>query len=1259
MKNILRVLLLTMIVCCWSCSGGKDDPINPTPKPEEKPKIEVTTTAPVLAQEGGTTSVTFTSSTDWTIDVNEGRTVSWCTVSPTSGSKGTNTLTVTTTSNDTYDERNAKVTIKAGATSQSFTVTQKQKDGLTVTSNKVEIGSDGGNFSIETKANVSVTYEIEESSKDWISASESRGLTTKTLNFTAKANDKTERRQGNIVLKGGDGLTETVTVYQAGEEVSLVLTTEKDMTIGSEGGNLKIELQSNSEIKMEALEADWLRQSSSRSMSAYTYYLEVDANDTYDERNTSITFTSGDKKQIVTVTQKQKDALIVTSNKVEIYSDGGDFTIEAKSNVSVTYEIEESVKDWISASESRGLTTKTLNFTAKANESTERRQGDIILKGGNGLTETVTIYQEGEKPTLVITSDDIIVGSDGDIIKIELKSNVDYTMSMPDVDWISKEESRAISTYTHYLTVSQNESYDQRSAKVFFQNEAEGLKDSISITQLQLDAIIVAKNKYEVAPEGGQLEFKVSSNVDFQVSTSVDWIKQNTGSRGLSEKALSFTIEENEAKESRSGEIIVAYGELKQTIKVNQQEAPDYEAIERAALVEFYKAAAGEEWLDKTNWCSDKPLGEWYGIKTNEKGRVISVNISYNGEKGDIAKILPPLASLKELTKLALGSNGTNIYGILPSDINALTKLEYLDLMVWLEGKLTSEFTRLKNLKRIELRGVEVSEAIFKEMCCSLTNLQYLALDGCNMNSPIPSEIDNLKKIGYLYLYDANLCGEIPDAIWNLRSLRILGLSGNHNLSGTISPKIKNLKNLGSFFCQWCSLTGSIPKEICECSSLTAIQLEGNKLTGNIPENIGNLLNLRFLILYDNNLTGNLPVSMSRLENLEVCELYENRLSGEVPEEVSNMWQIWDPFTMILPQQEGYKLTTKALYSSTDYSKDGEVQLLQKHTEGNGIPVVLLGDAFIDKDMESEGFYERTMQRAMEAYFSIEPMTSLRPLFDVYSIKCVSENNYLGANTALSSSYCDSSIGEEVDITLNKCTKYASLALEDLKDVQIKVIINNQQQLGLTWYLGDGCTLTYNTLFDRGLEWQNFEAVFRHETGHGLGFLEDEYDGHLLPIYEETKERIRSEQMLGQWLNVDFTQNPSEVLWSKFILDQRYKNEDLGIYEGAVGFTHGVYRPSFNSIMRYNEPIFNAPSREAIYKRAMKLAYGENWKYDYEEFVKFDEKSRNAASRAVFKPLTEEEQKEYIKNHRPPRFIKGTWRDAMNKRKRDIVVPLR
>ena len=891
MKNILNILLLTMIVCCWSCSGGEDAPINPTPKPEENPKIEVTTTATVLAQEGGTASVSFTSSADWTIDVTEGRAVSWCTVSPTSGSKGTNSLTVTTTSNDTYDERNAKVTIKAGATSQSFTITQKQKDALVVTSNKVEIGCEGGNFSIETKTNVSVTYEIEEAAKDWISASESRSLTSKTLNFTAKANENIERRQGNIILKGDNGLTEIVTIYQAGEEVSFVLTTEKDMTIGSEGGTLKIELQSNTEIKMEGLDADWLRQSSSRSMSASTYYIEVDANDTYDERNAAITFTSGDKKQIVTVTQKQKDALIVTSNKVEIDADGGDFTIEAKANVSVTYEIEEATKDWISASESRGLTSKTLNFTAKANDNIERRQGNIILKGDNGLTETVIVYQEGEKPTLVITSDDIIIGSDGESVKIELKSNVDYTMVLPKVDWISQDDSRTISAYTHYLTVTPNESYDQRSAKIFFQNETEGLKDSISITQLQKDAIIVAKNEYTVASESGNLEFSVNTNVDFEMSVSVDWIKQNTRSRGLVEKSLSFTIAENESTKSRKGDIIITYQDLKQTIKVIQKGAFDNEAIERAALIEFYKATGGDNWTNNENWCSDKPLNEWYGVVTHKDGintsRVISLELSSNQLSGSIPECI---GCLTELESLRLGWN--QLTGGL-ENLEDLIQLKNIYLYSnQLTGSIPENIGNLRALESLNLGSNQLTGSI-PESLGNLTALTGLYLGNNQFTGELPESIGNLISLEGLDLSRNQLSGSIPGNIGNLTELEILYLDRNQ-LTGSIPESIGNLTKLTRLYLEVNQLTGGIIQNICNLIALEQLRLSWNQLTGSIPENIGNLTKLKELDLYNNRLTGSIPESIANLKILEVLDLGYNQLSGSIPQWICNLTTLTD-----------------------------------------------------------------------------------------------------------------------------------------------------------------------------------------------------------------------------------------------------------------------------------------------------------------------------------------------------------------------------
>ena len=129
MRDFLRIMFLTMMVCCWSCSGGEEDVPTPTPTPKpENNKIEISTSAPVVEQKGGTISVSFTTNAAWTANV--GTSTSWLKVSPTSGATGSHTLTITTEENNTYDERNATLTIKAGNASQNLTITQKQKDGL-------------------------------------------------------------------------------------------------------------------------------------------------------------------------------------------------------------------------------------------------------------------------------------------------------------------------------------------------------------------------------------------------------------------------------------------------------------------------------------------------------------------------------------------------------------------------------------------------------------------------------------------------------------------------------------------------------------------------------------------------------------------------------------------------------------------------------------------------------------------------------------------------------------------------------------------------------------------------------------------------------------------------------------------------------------------------------------------------------------------------------------------------------------------------
>lgn len=55
------------------------------------------------------------------------------------------------------------------------------------------------------------------------------------------------------------------------------------------------------------------------------------------------------------------------------------------------------------------------------------------------------------------------------------------------------------------------------------------------------------------------------------------------------------------------------------------------------------------------------------------------------------------------------------------------------------------------------------------------------------------------------------------------------------------------------------------------------------------------------------------------------------------------------------------------------------------------------------------------------------------------------------------------------------------------------------------------------------------------------------------------------------------------------------QNDGLGVYEGGFRFMSGVWRPTETSIMNDSSKGFNAPSREAIYYRIHKLAYGSEY----------------------------------------------------------------
>lgn len=153
-------------------------------------------------------------------------------------------------------------------------------------------------------------------------------------------------------------------------------------------------------------------------------------------------------------------------------------------------------------------------------------------------------------------------------------------------------------------------------------------------------------------------------------------------------------------------------------------------------------------------------------------------------------------------------------------------------------------------------------------------------------------------------------------------------------------------------------------------------------------------------------------------------------------------------------------------------------------------------------------------------------------------------------------------------------------------------------------------SIAYASVCDYGDE---MKLVVRHEAaGHGFGKLGDEYYYADDPAADDDARSVLTTfHEFGLFKNVDITSDPSKVIWGKFLADPRYEGQGLGVFEGAVHYKFGAYRPTDNSIMNDNLGEFNAPSREAIYYRMHKLVYGDSWVYNYEDFVKYDEINRN------------------------------------------------
>ena len=1292
---IARRIALWGIIAVSAClftACSKSDPENPDPQPQPQETITFspgTNTTPVLGTTGGSASVTFTTSASWSASVINTRASDWCSVSPTSGGAGTATITITASENTTPDNRAASVTIKSGNATQTIKVEQKQKDALTVSQSSFEVPAAGQEIKVVAKANVSFTYTISEDARTWIKPVGTKALKESVLTFEISANSDLEHRTGEIYLSSGN-LKDTVKVYQAGAVPSIVISQE-EYVLKSEGESFEVEVASNVDAIMNIVFPDgtqpWFAENKTKAMSTNKYVFTAQANEAYDSRSAMIIFANVENNlsDTVRVIQMQKDAIVLAKSEYEFGYEGGELDFEVQTNVDIAVSISDNSSSWIRQVETRALETKKLHFNISACDTlTNNREGYITLSGGNA-SQTIKVTQTGLNQILEAERQALIAfykAAGGD----NWKNNTNWCSDKSIEDWhgITTERGRVTSIDLPDNNLSGKINGElNKLANLFNFDFANNNLESINVSghptlqsficsgnnQLQvLNVSNCASLKLIICYEcnisnlnitgSNQLEDVIChhnniteldiSNMNMLKQLICDYNKMESLEIGNKEKMeylwcsfnnlskidvsgcpnlRSFIVRENlNLTEITFGSLpkLDYFDALGCNLhSLNLEGTPNLRTLRcpynRIESLDVSHCTKLEEF-----WCYFNELKELDVSKCTDlvifkcfANKLTSLDVT-NCQKIEILD-----CSFNSMLDLKLDNPKLEYLICSYSGMSALELSKCPKLIeVWCgnedPGTFENPYPHYGNLNKLSAINLSQLPALTAFSCL---NMHINSLDISNnpqleivqyTGNPVGNvDFTNNSKLENIYAFNVGTTGIDLSHVPNLKFLGC-GINDISSLNLSANPKLEEL---------WCAFTLQQTLDVSYNSNLSLLSATNNP-------------NLTKIIISENQ-------QFTSIVDPDV----EFVLKGSDDDTGGSDENPESPFD---------------IYESADYSQDGKVYKLQTATSGNGIDIVLMGDGFSDRQI-ADGTYAEVMNAAMENFFAVEPYRSFRDKFNVYSVVAVSKNEGYTTGYEQTAFSCYFGSGTNVGGEDWRVFDYSRKAVEDekLNSTLIMVIMNSTNYAG-TCYMyspyssgtlvpeiddySNGASIAY---FPIGTDYNAMGEVLQHEAnGHGFAKLQDEYYYDFNGSIPEFQiELFNLATQLGWYKNVDLTGDPNEVKWAKFLQDNRYNNDGLGVFEGGATFIYGVWRPTENSIMRYNTGVFNAPSREAIYYRIHKLAYGDDWKYDYEKFVEYDAINRGKT--------TQDYAAHNVLHNRtplhPPVFMNYSWKDACKK----------
>ena len=648
MRKLLTFLKAVAIATLIAGCGGTGTENEPEITPEIKFTEDIVTSGISVESAEQSVTLSFSSNVAWSATVS----ADWLTISPSSGEAGKNSVKVEVEENRTGQPRSATITISDKKSMQKVSVTVRQealKASLSVSPESLEFSANKGEEMLNVTSNTDwvITKDAE-----WITLDSDKGKGLATIAAGVTENTSLTSRTGSITVSTTDGsVKKTVSVRQSGADV--IFTIDKnEFNVAAVGESFTVKVTHNIGYKINS-QPEWVKQpDKANNGNVDTYTFTAEANTTTEAREGVIVFCN-DNNECVPVTVKQAGAnatLSVSPAELTFTANTESKSLDVTSNTAWTAA---SGASWAKLNKTNGSGNAQIAVTAEENTAITQRSATITIKTADGkASATVKVTQSAANVIFSVDKNEHSVAAAGGDFSVKVTRNIGYKInSQP--EWVKqtgKVPSGNTDTYTFKTEV--NTSTAAREGVIVFCNDN---NECVPVTVKQAGAnatlsVSPAELTFTAKPESKS--FSVSSNTDWSVASSADWVKIGTTS-GSGNAQVTASAEENTATTQRTATITLKTtdGKATATIKVTQNPADVVFSID---IKEFSIDAKGEEITIKIKHntaYSVKSMPDW----VNQRNKTVS------GDTDNISFAVQHNPGYKRQGEIIF--NGDGIYG--------------------------------------------------------------------------------------------------------------------------------------------------------------------------------------------------------------------------------------------------------------------------------------------------------------------------------------------------------------------------------------------------------------------------------------------------------------------------------------------------------------------------------------------------------------------------------------------------------------------